>query len=535
MLVSICLALLALLVSYIYWNDRAIHHVPKEVLGVSPHRWTPEEVKEAYKRQLSSPQDILPRLPPKTGRKYIVVGGAGFLGGWIIVHLIRRGEDPRNIRILDIQRPTRRDLLTGPATQVEFMQVDISDRDAVFRAFRAPWPSTEKTSLTSDEQDKEITVFHTAANIRFFERHIDFLPRSTRINRDGTQNVVDAARDIGVDTMIYTSSGATLVHSNRFLLWPWERRPKYFVQAINDDDNLIPKVHSGFFSNYAASKAQGEKVVRSANMLPTGEAGKGKVLRTGSLRPGNGVFGPGGDMLCGAALVRRNNPTWIPDIVHNFLYVENGSLAHLCFEAKLIHAAASPSPSIPPQEDLSGRAYCICDVGPPPTYGDVYRLLSTLTDNEVYFPLISPTLMLLVAHLVEAYHLLQSRVHLPRLLPPIKGDIINVQPSLFSLVQTHLIFDDSRARKELDYDPVWTTMEGLCKTVQEHEIEERLNEATGVGKTSSVNGRADMAGFSIELCCKRKKKTKKGSRLARLDLPALSEAVPEVQSIAVPR
>ena len=66
---------------------------------------------------------------------------AGFLGGWIVLHLIARGEDPHRIRILDIRRPIRQDLLEGPAAQVDFCQVDISNAAAVEEAFRKPWPT----------------------------------------------------------------------------------------------------------------------------------------------------------------------------------------------------------------------------------------------------------------------------------------------------------------------------------------------------------------------------------------------------------
>ena len=406
---------------------------------------------------------------------------AGFLGGWIVVHLLMRGEDPKKIRVLDIRPPTREDLTTGRAKAIDFRIVDIANADAVNEAFRAPW---------ADSDNSEITVFHTAANIRFYERASSLISLSAKVNVDGTRNILKASQNAGVTTLVYTSSGSISVRRTRFWLWPWEKEPEYFVQAINDDDSLIPNRHGDFFSNYAYTKSMGEAMVRSADRTPSG---MGKVLRTGCLRPGNGVYGPGGDILCGAYLVRRFNPTWISHVMENFIYVENCSLAHLFYEQRFIELAqGSKNP------DVGGQAFCITDNGPPPTYGDVYLSLNVLTHGRTVFPELSPSLMLLVAHIFEIIYLTRIKIlQLPfplrllnRLVPQLNGDLINLQPSMFALVMPHLIFDDSRARLSpskggLGYKGKWTTLEGLCKLVDEFEktgdkIEERQKTSGGI-------------------------------------------------------
>lgn len=229
------------------------------------------------------------------------------MGGWIVVHLLQRGEDPkvciilpitsdgrkRNeififhqcIRVLDIRSPTRLDLTSGRAREVEFIKVDISDANAVEVAFKTVWPPTSSGSGS----DAGITIFHTAANIRFYERHPALLHRSARVNVDGTRNIVNSARAIGATVLVQTSSGSVAIRSNRFWLWPWEKEPRCFLQVLNDDDDLIPKRHNEFFSNYAATKIVGESIIRKANGMPSGKG----VLKTGCVRPGNGIFGPG--------------------------------------------------------------------------------------------------------------------------------------------------------------------------------------------------------------------------------------------------
>lgn len=334
-------------------------------------------------------------------------------------------------------------------------------------AFQAPWPDFDHS-----EEAPETTVFHTAANIRFYERHPSLLLRSSKVNYEGTQNVINAARSIGVTVLVYTSSGSISVRRSRFWLWPWESRPNYFVQVINDSDNLIPKHHDHFFSNYAASKVLGERAVRVADGTRSGEM----TLRTGCIRPGNGVFGPGGDLMCGAYLARKHNPTWVGNIMQSFVYVENCALAHLCYEARILDTArGGPSP------DIGGQAFTITDTGPPVTFNDVYVALMTL-DPEVTFTHMSPTVMLFISQIIEILYLSRTFLSMSpspvgraiaHLIPNIDGDVINLQPPLFALASVHLIFDDSRARLPpekggLGYNGPFTTLEGLCKTAEEH-------------------------------------------------------------------
>ena len=419
--------------------------------------------------------------------------------------MLERGEHPKQIRVLDIRAPTRPDLTTGLAKDVDFRLVDISDREQVQAAFNAPWPSSS-SSLTPDghspveivetetetEPEPETTVFHTAANIRYYERDARLLPLSEKVNVVGTQNVLDAARAAGVSVLIYTSSGSVSVRRVRLWLWPWEKLSPFSVQTIDDDDSRLPRRHEEMFSNYAASKLKAEKLVRAADRTPLPSAGKGHPhprprphtphqLRTGCLRPGNGIYGTGGDILCGAYLARGVNPSWAQDILQNFIYVENASLAHFCYEQRLIEneKARGASCSNP---DVGGQAFGIVDDGPPLTYGDVYTVLTTLTDGQTVFPRLSATAMLLLSHIFEGLHLLRVLPALSsnaflRLLsqfvPGLSADLINLQPSLFSLTIVHLIWDDSRARKSpekggLGYEPQWTTLTALCKLVEEH-------------------------------------------------------------------
>lgn len=65
---------------YVRANDAKIATMHPDAVALSPHRWTPEEIKrtaeELEARYGASPSLLTPEeLPPKTGRRYIVIGG----------------------------------------------------------------------------------------------------------------------------------------------------------------------------------------------------------------------------------------------------------------------------------------------------------------------------------------------------------------------------------------------------------------------------------------------------------------------------
>jgi nucleoside-diphosphate-sugar epimerase len=156
---------------------------------------------------------------------------------------------------------------------------DISNSEDVTRAFTKAWPDNVDAATP-------LTVFHTAANIRFYERHPSLLSRSAKVNVAGTQNVIAACELAGASVLVYTSSASVSVRSTRFLLWPWETQPQRFVQSFSDEDPITPMKHEDYFANYAATKMQAEKLVRDADQKTT----NGVTLRTGIIRPGNGAY-----------------------------------------------------------------------------------------------------------------------------------------------------------------------------------------------------------------------------------------------------
>ncbi|KAK7036576.1 hypothetical protein VNI00_011509 [Paramarasmius palmivorus] len=480
------LAFLAFLALYINLNDRAFTDIPPQVLAFVQKRWTNDDLEGVVKHlQGKGAQSLAEKkraqTPPKTGRRYIVTGGSGFVGGWLVIQLLERGEDPQNIRILDVRPPNRRDFTSGPAKDVPFVKVDITNKEDVVAAFSAPWPTTDSS---------EVTVFHTAAVIRFHERHPSLLPLSEKVNIQGTQNVIDAAKAIGATVLISTSS-ASVAHwwPGRLFFFPWEW-PRIFgwfglerrlpglkhVMILGDQEGggpneeqrgRLPQAAEEFCTVYSYTKVVAEKLVRAADKSLTHS--NGKVLRTGALRPGNAIYGPGSDMYEFFLANGKENVSFSNHCVTNSCHVENIALAHLLYEQRLVHGKGSP--------DIGGQAFTITDPGPSAISGDIQDTIAYFVKQfsggkmEYAAKKVSPTFLLLIAYFIETWYLARQR--LGAIIPSVPGTLIPLQPSTLGLNMIHPLVDDSRARLPaekggLGYVGVVDTLEGLGRCVKEY-------------------------------------------------------------------
>lgn len=70
-------SIFGLVALYLNHVNNAMKRVPPDAQQLSPHRWTVEEVKAAYKKSLEDPIDMNKSVPPKQSRRYVVVGGSG--------------------------------------------------------------------------------------------------------------------------------------------------------------------------------------------------------------------------------------------------------------------------------------------------------------------------------------------------------------------------------------------------------------------------------------------------------------------------
>ena len=172
----------------------------------------------------------------------LVTGGAGFIGSHLVEELVQQG---RRVRVLDNFSTGSLANLAAVADAIEVVEGDIVDPDTVRSAMRGVR-----------------RVFHQAA-LRSVPRSVDDPSSSNRVNVDGTLNVLIAARDAGVERVVYASSSSVFGHRN--------------VLPMREEDATRP------VSPYAVSKLAAEMYCRVFTQL--------YGLPTVSLRYFN-VFGP---------------------------------------------------------------------------------------------------------------------------------------------------------------------------------------------------------------------------------------------------
>lgn len=114
----------------------------------------------------------------------LVTGGTGFLGGYLVDLLLRRGE---RVRILSRSKP-----VNSPFS--------LSDAQVVYGDV------TNRASLDAAFDDVEV-AYHVAGRV-------DFNPPDMRellaVNERGTRNVLDAAKSHGVRRVVHVSSVSTI-------------------------------------------------------------------------------------------------------------------------------------------------------------------------------------------------------------------------------------------------------------------------------------------------------------------------------------
>jgi len=174
--------------------------------------------------------------------KYLVTGGAGFIGSHLAENLAQRGE---TVCILDNFSTGRRENLAGFEDRVALVEGDLNDPDALEKAL-----------------DGVEVIFHEAA-LPSVPRSVADPMASHRVNMTGTVALLWAARNAGVRRVVYAASSSAYGGSAEL--------PKV--------ETLAPNA----LSPYAASKLAGEMYMRAFHECYS--------LETISLRYFN-VFGP---------------------------------------------------------------------------------------------------------------------------------------------------------------------------------------------------------------------------------------------------
>ncbi|UCC44985.1 MAG: SDR family oxidoreductase [Candidatus Zixiibacteriota bacterium] len=163
--------------------------------------------------------------------RYLVTGGAGFIGSNIVARLLEMGEQ---VRVLDDFSSGRRENLAAMIDRIELIEGDIRDL-----------PTVSESMAGIDY------VLHQAA-LPSVPRSVKDPLTSTAVNIGGTLNVLEAARQAGVKKLVAASSSSVYGES--------EELPKH--EAMSPDP----------LSPYAISKLVNEhhcRVYWQLYKLPT--------------------------------------------------------------------------------------------------------------------------------------------------------------------------------------------------------------------------------------------------------------------------
>lgn len=120
-------------------------------------------------------------------RHCLVTGGAGFIGSHLVESLLAEGHQ---VRVLDNLSTGSLENLAACRNQIEFLEGDIRH------------PDTVRQACEGIE-----TVFHQAA-ITSVTQSIQHPAETLDVNVTGTRVLLEAARNAGVDTVVFASSAA---------------------------------------------------------------------------------------------------------------------------------------------------------------------------------------------------------------------------------------------------------------------------------------------------------------------------------------
>lgn len=316
--------------------------------------------------------------------RYFLTGATGFIGG----HLARQLREAGHEVVALVRSPERARALA--ALGVELVPGDILEP-----------PSLSPPMHGADG------VFHLAAWYRVGARD---RRRAYAINVEGTRNVLEAARDVGVPRVVYTSTLAVFGDTGGRVV----------------DESY--RMHGPWLSEYDRTKWLAHYEVA----LPMAEAGLPLVI----VQPGL-VHGAGDHSNVGAALrsyLRRRLPA-IPDLGGCWSHVEDSARGH-------VQAMERGRP---------GETYILG--GPPLMWKEVLQVAEEITG-------IRPPRLVLSAPLARVSSWLMKPIAAVAPLPePYHPETLRVAAG------TTYFGDDSRARRELGWDPR-PLREGLALTLE---------------------------------------------------------------------
>ena len=337
-------------------------------------------------------------LAPLRDTRCLITGGAGYLGTNLARALLERGAE-----VVVLDTVSADDAPSDLQGRVEWHQGDIRSRGDVAKAMRGV-----------------DAVFHTAALIELARRApADFKELVRSVNIEGTQNLVDVAREAGATRLVHTSSTNVV-----------------FGQPCVGADESLP--YSESEDLYSSTKAAAERITLGAN---------GGSLRTCAIRPG-GIYGPGErKTLIGpiVSAIRAGFPVVTfgsGDSRLDYTYIDNLVDAQLRAAERLVEGSA-----------VCGKAYFVTDDSPINPGEFSVRLVRQMGLGTKSRAIPRRVAKLMAGASELAFERLGKRPELTD---------VSVE-----LCTRDNFFSIDRARADLEYEPLVDTEEGIRRTAKD--------------------------------------------------------------------
>ena len=318
--------------------------------------------------------------------KALVTGGGGFLGQAIVRKLVEQGD---SVRIL-----ARSDYPELRTLGVETFRGDLANMSSIRDAAKG-----------CD------VVFHVAAKAGVWGPYSEY----HRVNVEGTRNVIEVCRDLGISRFVHTSSPSVVFNGRD-------------MEGV-DETTPYPRHHN---APYPATKAEAERLVLASN---------GANLAVVAIRP-HLIWGPGDNHLIPRILARAKAGKLrrigiVPRLV-DATYIDNAADAHLLAADRLF-----------PGAPIAGKAYFIAQGEPIPIWDLVDRILAAAN-----LPKVSRSVSPWMAHAAGFFYEGLYRAFRTKDEPPMTRFMAR------ELSTAHW-FNLDAARRDLGYSPAVSTRQGL--------------------------------------------------------------------------
>lgn len=326
----------------------------------------------------------------------MVVGGAGFVGGFLVDELEAQGAD---VVIFDIRPVTRPERKKGSTISVVG---DLCNIEHLLPVFQNAAVIFNVASPPPELNDRKL----------FY-----------RVNVNGTSTIIEACKQAKVMRLVLVSS-ASVVYEG--------------VDLENGDETTPYAKHPQ--DEYTETKIIQEKLVLESNS---------DKLMTVAIRP-HYIYGPNDQAITTMVKVGRSGKL-------KFMIGNGKNIVSVTFVKNVVHALILASKQLGPGAIINGKAYHVDDgqhIGFWEFTGDVLQMYKLPRPS-----IPTPYYLILGLTIVFSFIL--------RLLAPIIGPVkTTFTPSRIRLAGTHHYYSSAKAKAELNYQPLYTTKQGLEYTRQ---------------------------------------------------------------------